>query len=94
MEEEDDVDRKRPKKKTTTSLGDAITVIDEKKYKFLEKQLVQQSEIHEEEVELERKKMELGETELELEKNRRNLMMEKIMGLGNVGENKGGGKNR
>ena len=44
-EEEDNEERKRGKKKGSTSLGDAIATMAEKKYDFLEKQLVQQSEI-------------------------------------------------
>ena len=41
LEEEDDDERKRPRKKGSTSRGDAIAVMAEKKYEFLEKQLVQ-----------------------------------------------------
>jgi len=53
----------------------------EKKYEFLEKQLVQQSEILKEELKLERKKMETREKELDLEKDRWNVMMERMLGL-------------
>ncbi|KAG0136861.1 hypothetical protein HOY82DRAFT_535952 [Tuber indicum] len=80
-EEEEDEERKRRKKKGSTSLGDAIATMAEKKYEFLEKQLVQQNEIRKEELELERKKMEIREKELELEKNRWNVMMERMLGL-------------
>ncbi|RPA96671.1 hypothetical protein L873DRAFT_1845261 [Choiromyces venosus 120613-1] len=81
LEEEDDEDRKRRKKKSSTSLGDAIAAMAEKKYDFLEKQLVQQSEIRKEELKLERKKMEIREKELELETNRWNVMMQRMLGL-------------
>jgi len=87
-EEGDEEERKRRKKKTSTSLGDAIATMAEKKYEFLEKQLVQQSEIRKEELELERKKMEIREKELELEKNRWNVMMERMLGLRDREENR------
>ncbi|KAG0125734.1 hypothetical protein HOY82DRAFT_542986 [Tuber indicum] len=80
-EEEEDEERKRRKKKCSTSLGDAIATMAEKKYEFLEKQLVQQSEIRKEELEIERKKMEIREKELGLEKNRWDVMMERMLGL-------------
>ena len=80
-EEEDDEERKRRKKKGSTSLSDAIATMAEKKYEFLEKQLVQQSEIRKEELDLERKKIEIREKELELEKDRWNVMMERMLEL-------------
>ena len=59
-EEDDEEERKRRKKKTSTSLGNAIATMAERKYEFLENQLVQQSEIRKEELELERKKLKYG----------------------------------
>ena len=50
LEEEDDEERKRQRKKGSTSLRDAIAAMAEKQYEFLEKQLVQESEIRKEEL--------------------------------------------
>jgi len=44
-EMEDDEERERLKKKDSTRLGDVIAAIEEEKYKLLERQLVQESEI-------------------------------------------------
>ena len=58
-EEDSKEDARRTKTKTATTLGDAISVLSEKKYDFLTRQLEQHGKLREQELILERERLQL-----------------------------------
>lgn len=58
-EEDSEEDTRPTKKKTATTLGDAISLLSEKKYDFLTRQLEQQGKLRERELLLERERLQL-----------------------------------
>ncbi|RPA95701.1 hypothetical protein L873DRAFT_1845817 [Choiromyces venosus 120613-1] len=54
-----DDDLQPPQKKHATTLGDAISVLSEKKYDFLRRQIEQQGKLHEQELVIERERLQL-----------------------------------